>query len=102
MPQSSSRQRTKRVIIPTPVYAALFLLLVITNSIWACAAAHAQKPDNAAYAIGMVVGGVLFPLGVITGIACIWKVNRSLHGILRALFWGSLFGFLTKLASHAH
>jgi len=45
----------------------------------------------------MVVGGVIIPLVLIVGIAVIWKPNRGFRGVVRVLFWASLFIYVPKL-----
>jgi hypothetical protein len=92
----------KRRSVPTAVYCALFALLFITNSIWVYQGAVARVPGNAAYAFGVVQGGVLLPLGAAVGIACIWKQNRGFRGVFRVLFWASLVMVVLKLSQLAN
>jgi hypothetical protein len=93
----------KATKIPTFVYATLFVLLFTIRAVWAFLAAIARVHNdapvgvNASYAFGMVVGGVFFPLLLIVGIASIWKVNRGFRGVVRVLFWASLFLYVPKI-----
>ena len=93
----------KATKIPTFVYATLSVLLLTIRAAWAFLAAvtrvHNDAPVgvNASYAIGIVLGEVLFPLLLIVGIASIWKVNRGFRGFVRMLFWASLFLYVPRI-----
>ena len=99
-PQVLASKTTK---LPTFVYATLLSLLFTIRAVWAFMAAIARVHNNApvsvnaAYAFGMVVGGVIIPLVLIVGIAVIWKPNRGFRGVVRVLFWASLFIYVPKL-----
>jgi hypothetical protein len=94
LPPPLPSQRRK---IPTAVYFALFILLLAVNVVWVYQRAATRVPGNSAYVIGVVEGGVLLPLGAAAGIACIWRPNRGFRGVVRVLFWASLFLLFTKL-----
>jgi hypothetical protein len=83
------------------VYLLLFILLFAINASWAYQRAAARVPGNSAYAIGVVQGSVVFPLLAAAGVACIWKRNRGFRGIVRVLFWGTVFLLFTKLSQLA-
>ncbi len=93
----------RRLTIPTWVYCVLFCILFLVNAAWAYQRVVARFPGdrNPAFAIGVVQGGLLFPLAAAAGIACIWKQNRGFRGVVRVLFWASLFLLFTKLSQLA-
>jgi hypothetical protein len=93
---------TQRHKIPTVIYFLLFILFLIVDVVLAYQTANVRVPGNLAFAIGMVQGGVLLPMGLAAGIACIWRTNRGFRGIVRVLFWASLVVLLTKLSQLAN
>lgn len=93
---------SERRKIPTFVYLLLFILLFAINATWAYQQAAARAPGNTAYVLGVVQGNVVLPLVAAAGIACIWKPNRGFRGVVRVLFWGTVFLLFTKLSQFAN
>jgi len=88
----------ERRVIPTFVYLILIIVFSALNAVWVYQGAIARNPGHLAFALGVVQGGVLIPLVVVGGIACIWKQNRSFRGMVRVLFWASAFFLFVKLS----
>ena len=95
LPQKKSR-------IPTAVYSLLFIILFAVNAVWTYQQAFARFPDNSAAALGYLQGGLIAPLAVAAGVACIWKQNRGVRGVIRVLFWASLILLFLKISQLAN
>src|SRR5262245_35053733 len=87
----------KQQQIPTAVYCVLFGVLMGVNVVLTYGQAVGRVPGDAAAAVGYLVGGLIVPLAVVTGIACIWKQNRGFRGVVRVLFWASLILLFVKI-----
>jgi len=92
---------TKRRQIPTVVYCLFFSLLFAVNAGLTYRQAVTRFPNNSATAVGYVQGGLLVPLVIAAGVACIWKQNRGFRGVVRVLFWVSLITLFGKISQFA-
>src|ERR1043165_570006 len=93
-PPLPGRHRTGLTI----VYAVFSVVFVVVSAIWTYERGMVSGHGRPGFAIGMVQGGVLFPLGLAVGIACFWKRNRNVHAIVRVLFWASAFLVFIKVS----
>jgi hypothetical protein len=89
-------------LVPTLVYCVFFLLLLCVNGLLAYGQAVSKFPHNPAARLGYLQGGLVVPLVAIAAIAAIWKQNRGFRGVVRVLFWASLFMVFVKLSQFAN